>query len=613
MKILPPIKLHIAFLLCLVLNLSAQNKSATKNFLWELTLPTDMDRGPMRIGIGGSYYFERETIGPRHYANLHISFSKMNFLGNGIPAYKYNGTAYLANAMDAIDGLGASGFDKLAVTSINMKIQVLAAQANLGGSNPFISIGAIMGETNSVNHAAEISKETNLDHLDLMWAGSFITNLNWNNSSDLEARIRNLINSQQNKEDYKNVIRQADNAFSRNNLEEAKSLYGQALRLVPKESYPATQLAKIERALAEKQKKEDIVKNEDTTVESSNNPEAAGPVVKTPRQQTPEEIKQAKNQEIQAKANAQMADIRQKQEAAKLLEADFVSKASNLSQSFSQGNAASSSAEAMREAGLADKIFNSIDDINQEYSRQMQIIEQESNNYAAAKAASVSSYLDATSNRGSQYDAAINGSMKALGGLISQIKADKIERENKERLREEREAQLALLESKRKAALFGIRQKMFELFPEGRLPLESNNVKQSQVYVFAFIADKNALLTQEVCSIAISNVIAVDKLDDGSFPYKSAFANNLKKFGVGKVSIVGYYLYQADAEKMQSSFLGLASKSILQINQFSYGDESMKKGAKTVNPNDFWETGKSNDTAKAKKTEAKKQENFWND
>lgn len=612
MKKLPPFKFYIVFLLCLVVNLSAQNKSASKSFIWELSLPSEMDRGPMMIGIGGSYYFERETIGTKHYANLHISFRKMSFLGNGIPAYKYNGTAYLANAMDAIDGLGASGFDKVIITSINMQIQMLAAQANLGGSNPFISIGAIIGKTTSVNHAAEISKETNLDHIDLMWAGSFITNLNWNNSSDLEARIRNLVKLQQNKEDYKNVIQQADNAFSRNNFEEAKSLYGQALRLSPKESYPSLQLAKIERALAEKQKKNETVQSGRTKVESSNNSEIERTIVKTPRQQTPEEVKQTKNQEIQAKVNAQMADIKRKQEAAKQLDTDLVNKASNLSQSFSQGNAASNSAEAMRDAGLSDKIFNSIDEINQEYSRQMQIIDQESNNYAAAKAASVSSYLDATSNSGSQYNEAINGSMKAIGGLLSQIKADKIARENKERLREEREAQMALLENKRKTALFGMRQKMFELFPEGRLPLESNNVKQNQVFVFAYITDKNTLLTQEMGSIAISNVIAINKLDDGSFPYKSALVNNLKKFGFGKVTVSGYYLSQTDAEKMHNSFVGFASKSNLQINHFSYTDQSVKKTIEKANSNDFWETG-NNDSQKPKKIEAKKAEDFWNE
>ena len=616
MKTTMPIKFCIVPLLCFVFNLSAQNKSAVKSFIWAMRLPNDMDRGPMQVGIGGTYYFERETIADKHYANLHISFTKMNFLGNGIPAYKYNGTVYLANEMNTTDGLGNIGFDKLQITSLAMKVQVIAAQPNIGGSNAFVLVQSSLG---TVHHAAEIVKETNLDHIDLMWAGSFLTDINWNNSSELENRIRNLVKSQQNKDEYKNVIQQADNAYARNNLTEAKTLYEKAQNLSPKENYPKTQLSKIDNALSEKEKQElasrkeqdtkttTISKTEDTT---SNNQL----VINRPRQPTAEQIKEDKNREINAKVAAQMAEIKQRQEQAKQIETDLVNKANNLSQSFSQGNRASASVQAMQEASLSDKIFNSIEELDQEYSRQMQIIKQESSNYASAKTASVSSYIDANSNSGSQYDAAINSSMKAIGGLFSQIKANKEEKENKERLRAEREAQLALIENKRKAVIFNMRQKMLELFPDGKLPLESNNVKQTQVYVFAYLTNKNALVNVENTKMTVSNIIAIDKLDDGSFPYKSALINNLKKFGTDTVYISGYYLNATDAKKMLDSFIVLASKSNLQLDRFSYNVDTPKKSNTITSSNgDFWETGSKKNTEPNKKPETKKGGDFWND
>lgn len=620
MKITLPSKFCIALLLFLVTNLSAQDRSAAKNFLWILNLPGEMERGPMQVGIGGTYYFTRESGEPQ-YANLHMSFTKMNFLGNGIPSYKYNGTVYLANAMHVIDGLDIKGFDQLQVTSVKFKIQVLGAQANIGGKNAFILVESTMG---GVNHAVEISKETNLDLIDLQWAGSFLTDLNWINSGELESRIRNLEKLRQNKEDYKIVIQQADNAFNRNNLEEARSLYKKAENLSPNESYPKTQLSKIENALAQKEKRENTASQKDqvsekpvnTSTEKPAGTNTEQPIVKTARSESPEQTKAEKDREIRAKVDAQMAEIRRNQQEAQRIETDLVNKAGNLSQAFSQSNRASSSARAMQEARLYDKDFNSIEELNQEFSRQMQIIEQESNNYASAKTAAVNSYLDATSNSGSQYDAAINSSMKALGGLLSQMKADKEEKENKERLRAERETMIVAIENKRKAAIFGMRKKIFELFPDGKLPLESNNVKQDQVYVFAYIANKDILLTQENAAIAVSNVITVEKLDDGSFPYKSAFTNNLKKFGTGTVSVSGYYTNESDAEKMLNSFIGLTSKSNLQITRYNYNTIAAKKKTSSVSTADFWETGDNDKVQSAKKEEKEekvKTADFWND
>lgn len=165
------------------------------------------------------------------------------------------------------------------------------------------------------------------------------------------------------------------------------------------------------------------------------------------------------------------------------------------------------------------------------------------------------------------------------------------------------------IESRRKAAIFGLRQKMFTVFSEGKLPLESSNVKQNEVYIFAYIANKENLLIQEAGVIAISNVIAVKKMDDGSFPYKSTLVNDLKKFGSGNVTILGYYLDEGQAKEMQSKFNELAAKSGLQIKSFSYN--SIKK--ESADATDFWETGTKTDQRPKPKNSNTKDSGFWND
>ena len=241
-----------------------------------------------------------------------------------------------------------------------------------------------------------------------------------------------------------------------------------------------------------------------------------------------------------------------------------------------------------------------------DFNQQMAIVSEETSNYSQVNNAAASAYIDAVGNYGTSYDASINQSLKMLSGIATDAKAAKEKREAQERLRAERAAKMAEIENRRKAAIFGLRQKMFTVFSEGKLPLESSNVKQNEVYIFAYIANKENLTTQESGAIAVSNLITVKKMDDGSFPYKSTVISELKKFGTGNITIVGYYLDRGLAEQMQNKFSELATKSGLQINSFSYN--TVKK--ESTSAADFWETGGKGD--QKPKEKQSKESDFWN-
>lgn len=705
----------VLLLFCTLASAQTKNRSNDKTLLWPFHIPASMQNGPVDFMVHGTYYFTREKFGGEQYANLHLTITRIDFFGNGIPAFKYRGKVYNANEMNAADGLGTNGYDQLKITSISLKLQIDAAQANIGGSANWINSMAIVGQS-SVDgvHEIKITKDHDLDKIDINLVASYVTNIYWQDQDKLVARIENLAKTEKNKSQYKDFISQADNAFYKNNLQEAKLLYGKALNLFPNETYPKTQLDKIEKKLGEqqlkeKQKAEQEIANKTsqnsqqanqsstnnlnnsstqkiTSTQNTGTTQKSGTIQNTSTtqnqtshnsgelsekvrvngefvqvfkkngipymkradgsiNQTTEvaysKISQASNEqqkraeinkqnEIDAQKqmqksatesmNQRMNEIKANQEAAKKFETELVGKVSQLSQSFTLGNQASNSLKAARDTSL-DKLYNSIEELNADFDQQMQIIRQETQSFSATNTAAMSSYIDATGNYGTSYDGAINSSMKAVAGIFNDIKANKIRKEEEARLEAQRQAQLNAIELRRKEALFGLRKKMFENFPEGKLPLESSNVKQSEVYVFAYIGSKETLLIQEKGSLSISNDFVVRKLDDGSFPYKSEIANNLKKFGSGKVTIVGYFLDQNQAKEMQSMFLNLANKSGLQVNTFTY-NQPIKKTTGT-STNDFWETG--NKTVQKQEEQAQvqtqepepkktiKKSNFWND
>jgi hypothetical protein len=617
-------------------------------------------------------------------------------VGNtGFSRYKYDGTIYTSTAMHAIDGLGSKGFDEIRITSITFKVGVTGGGANGGAISPQAVI-----LNGNINPSVKIRDITILDHLDLDLVAAEATHINWEGSGALDTRIRNLEKLQQNKSEYKNVIIQADNAYNAGNYAEAKRLYQNASALLPNESYPRTQLSRIEKAIQDKQAAEERKKQEETARKeqatqnagsdparrfenrdnnSANNQSdlSSTPANKTDtknttgnsvagnntgglsekirvngeyvqvfeqngshyikradgsthqttkqaydqisqasakkveeRERQGQQVQMEKEKEAQAQQNFQnqMSELTRKQQEYQREQEAISQRASSVTQAFAAGQRADNSLNAARKASLSQS-YNSIEELENDFRQQMAIVNQETSNYSQISAAAASAYIDATGNYGTSYDASINQGLKLISGIASDARAAKAKKEAQERLRAEREAQLAEIENKRKAAIFGLRQKMFTVFAEGKLPLESNNVKQNEVFVFAYIAQKENLSIQESGAIAISNVITVKKMDDGSFPYKSTIVNNLKKFGSGNVTIVGYYLDGGQAEEMHNKFSELAAKSGLQIKPFSYNPVKEESEGGT----DFWETGaKADERPKPKITNTKKAD-FWND
>ncbi|MCX7955094.1 MAG: hypothetical protein N3A01_07890, partial [Bacteroidales bacterium] len=77
---------------------------------------------------------------------------------------------------------------------------------------------------------------------------------------DKIAEINEITNKLSIEMNYKLIITQADSLFEKNNLTEARSKYEQALKIKPNEQYPKNKIIEIENLLFQKQKKEQEIK-----------------------------------------------------------------------------------------------------------------------------------------------------------------------------------------------------------------------------------------------------------------------------------------------------------------------------------------------------------------
>jgi hypothetical protein len=88
------------------------DRSITKNYLWQYSIPENKNHGPVDVTVQASYYFIREAYGSdANYDNVSIKFNVtgMRFSGgmggtNGARRFKHEGIIYDEVKMHYIDG-----------------------------------------------------------------------------------------------------------------------------------------------------------------------------------------------------------------------------------------------------------------------------------------------------------------------------------------------------------------------------------------------------------------------------------------------------------------------------------------------------------------------------
>lgn len=217
-------------------------KSNPQQFLWNYQLPEKNNNGPMEVLVKGNYYFKKDIIGTVCKVYLHFKVTELEFMSKyGTRRYKYKGQIYREDEVRATDGLAGKGFDDLNITSVRIRIR-----ANHIRNPEDAYIGSTIAHT-----VGEVDKDADLNNLSLNLVSSEMTLVNWTGGSELEARLSAMNKLVDNRQKYKTIIAEADEAFKAKNWEGARRKYQQASGLFNSEPYPKSQLARIDKALEE--------------------------------------------------------------------------------------------------------------------------------------------------------------------------------------------------------------------------------------------------------------------------------------------------------------------------------------------------------------------------
>ncbi|RXK85307.1 ATP synthase subunit B family protein [Filimonas effusa] len=284
--------------------------------------------------------------------------------------------------------------------------------------------------------------------------------------------------------------------------------------------------------------------------------------------------------------------------------------------------------------------YNSVEELEEEFNQKYYSINSEVESLNEARNQQLQASYNYYYNNGSETDKAIGQAAVAIGGLINNMRAEKEKREAKEALQRQREQARAEIEARKKAALLQLRKTFFSQFPDGGVPLSSHTVTVSELHFFSYTFN-NEHINQATPVVAVSNVFPIARYGDGTWPFKTAVVNDVKKTGAqGAVTLVGYYASKEMADQMRASFLSLAKKCQISVKDISYKGKkaagaagadfwgnntgtkkqsdtafAVTSAAKTTT-DDFWQTGKKqtkDDKAQSgTTTKPVKKEEFWN-
>lgn len=246
----------------LVFNLGfSQNQIPTKSMVRSThglyLLPENASHGPVDIMVHFEYWFTRESAGERDRVNFGYRITNMAYsTQNGGYRFKYKGNIYRQAEVAATDGLQMQGFNAIRITGIHIKMTPIGLQ----NSKQFI----MDNDFNSCYEIGFVDKNTDLDNLTIDFAHAYATDVFYDNHLELQNRLDNMNVIAQNRADYSKLIKQADEAFNTKKYSEAKSLYEQASRKLPREQYPNSQIEKVNKLLSEQQSQTSNTSSKDT-------------------------------------------------------------------------------------------------------------------------------------------------------------------------------------------------------------------------------------------------------------------------------------------------------------------------------------------------------------
>lgn len=352
---------------------------------------------------------------------------------------------------------------------------------------------------------------------------------------------------------------------------------------------------KKQKSISKSPASDDDFRNDKSPVQSSNKT--------TSKAETAAEKKARKDKEYIGKINGIMEEgEKRREESNRKMDAWQ----NNFNTTFYAQQNARSLRENIEENSSLSGNYSSVEELERDFNQKYSSINQSVNEWKEAADESVKQGANLLFNNGTASGQAIG----EFAGLAASLfnNGEKQKREAREKLEKQRRQYLLEFETKRKAALLELRQKLFSEFPDGGTPLSRHNIKQPEVYCFAYYFNQNDMEADKP-EIYITNVYPVAQYSDGTWPFKNSLVNEIKaRTKTPQITLMGYYTQKDLADKMRQSLINLSAKAEMKTVGIEYKGKAADKTNKTSS-GDFWETGK---TAPKKETTKTKTDDFWN-
>jgi hypothetical protein len=322
---------------------------------------------------------------------------------------------------------------------------------------------------------------------------------------------------------------------------------------------------------------------------------------------TPVVDAQAKREADQKALDATMAKIKKDQADDAAMWKDIDHKLDLNRQAFQASDAREAAKENVKEVTRMTGNYGSVDQLMSDFNNRMAQLNSAMNDLTEKRNAAVNASVDANFNGAGE--AEYGEAVKAIGGFVNMMKADKEKKQAQADLRAQKEAMLRHMEAEEKRMLTEMRTDLFKRFKEGSLPLSSSKVEANTIYYFIYSYDPAQISTPNP-TLYVSNIFPVDRYSDGTWPFKTAITNQVAKLTPYAEVLHGYYTNPNEAVAMRNALQNVFTQSGGRILTVSY--KGKKSSGATSGSTDFWETGKQAPGSTSKEAKPVKKDDFWN-
>ena len=608
---------------------------------------SNQSHGPMDATVTLEYSFFREYIGGKYFLGISIHYKNMEYSTNyGGYRYKLNGKIYTQQELQSYDSRGVECFTDVIINRVTIRDLGIT-----GVSKKITYSGAI----NRFDGLVEISKTQDLNNFSLITATSTCSDIGYKQDVDcVSKRINDFEKGVKNVSDYKIAIQKADQAFLSKDWTRARQYYRQASAMFPNENYPIDQLEKIKQKEKEAQQAQNNTQNSGSNSNnssqgstgsgsgsqsgssnnSSTNSNGSGNNATNNTSNTSGSSINSyntTNDQAKIKSEKEAAAKAETERNNKAIAQDAIDKNNKWAQDFNDRIDAETE-KSKKSAQLAQQSYytlqtlrNAESDVNDnmhlsgnyttpeeleaEFNRKQAALNQSIADLAEAQNKNLQANYNTYSPYRDEKTEAIGQLAVGVINLINNAQVEKEKRIAQQQLQQQKTEALAEMERQKKAMRLQLRKDVFEQFPEGGVPMSSHRISTDDLYFFVYNFD-DASIEDGRPKIAMSNVFPIAKYGDGTWPFKSVVVGEIQKIHkTGKTTLVGYYTTKEMADGMRASFIRMAVKSEMTIEDFVYKGRP-RNNSSTSSSVDFW--GNSGNAKKPNpSTENNTQTDFW--